>query len=192
MPGQTRPWFNFIREQVSISAPPKCGNTTTKIAAQTYRRAPRTEFPQFEEQYWICRNPIDRFRSLYKNKIQAHGNVRNMHRKFFDKHVHTPEELFAYVKHDVLTNPDLDNHWKPQAQIRAEARGEGAILVPLHHLSTLLPVAKKQNVTHSETIELSDELQQDIFEFYFADYEMYLEAALLDPTSLPIINPPGM
>lgn len=189
MPGQTRPWFNFQHYGISLAAPPKCGNTTAKLAAQEFKRAPRTALPAFDEQYWVCRHPVQRFQSLFKNKILRNGNVRRTHAQIFKNDVSSPEDLLKYVIQDCYAPAEgrLDNHWKPQSWIREEAGGERAILVPLERLSELLQY-DAQNVTNSQDVELSDALIADILAFYEDDLVMYEES--LTTGALPrIISP---
>lgn len=170
-------WWNFSRARISVAAVPKCGNTSLKCASMVMKRSPRDAFPYYDTQYALVRHPVDRFKSFYANKLLRQGLPSA---ETFQDYGDTPEEVFDTIVRRYHSG-QWDNHWIPIGELLGDEFSP--ILVPLQHLSSILP-AKPQNMTNSSEVRLSPELEDEIKDFYAQDIALWEESLNTDIDSL--------
>lgn len=192
-------WLNFHEPEVSCFAPPKCGfSTVRRYAIRQVKPGEEdhnlaSQKPKYDARYWVCRHPVDRFASMYANKILRRGEGPGNPGPWAEYGI-KPEQVWLQVRFRYSMVEEsghrqyADMHWWRQSDFHGYWGTEEDIFVPTEALSVIIPEYPAQNVARGDEISLSDALRREISDFYAKDVEMYERALETDVDSLkPII-----
>ena len=161
-------WFNYMKQRVAIGTSQKVGFGTLNRSKNEHGALKRP-YPMFDRRIWLVRDPFSRFKSLYcyiqeQATLERLVSLREM----------SPEELLQYIhKHW-----GEDAHWRSQCDHLGEYEAQ---LVPLERLGEILPDAPRRNVTGStKKLELSLELEEDVYNLYADDFLLWVQSHLED------------
>jgi len=165
-------WFYFRDQKISLLTPAKCGTSSVKQFIwmnELEEKIIRIEQHQATgELYATTREPVSRFRSLWRSKCRDQTNIN-------DKRVYgmSPNELMTHIE-----NGAKDLHWTPQLRLLGKL---GPTLIPLDMLSSWwqnhgLGELGRFNATKGD-VEIDDKLKTRILTFYACDVELYNRAA---------------
>ena len=160
-------WWNIPGWGVSIGTSPKAALSSIRDTLLPLG-IERAEYPGIIPAIWIVRHPIDRFMSLFHDKVARRGPLKDGHKAIIDGM--SPKQLFQYI-----TRPNNDNHhWTPQAKLAGDNYTH---LLPIEYLAAWWKSQGHvkllaRNVSGLET-EISQELEQDILDHYSDDVLLY-------------------
>jgi len=163
-------WLRTDTWDIAFGIPPKCGSSSVRAAivslGKEYWPTPPTAVGR---RVFVVRDPIKRFKSLWKNKCRDGGKIRN--KKGKEDHPiagMTPEELFEYIQEHA------NYHWTPQHLLLGRVEAE---IVRIEDM----PKWWAENIGEGEypttnitkgDIELSPELEEQLREYYGGDYDL--------------------
>ena len=157
-------WIEY--EDVAIGAPPKVGSSTVNKSLEIVDHI-KTRTPTAKRKVFLTRNPIDRFLSVYQQKVVEGGKIAGLG---YGMGGMSLDHFFDFTL-------ACDNyHWTPQVEL---LDGVEAQLVPLILLDSWwprnmsVPLAPRQNVSREQKFEVSDELYNRIRDRYQADIELH-------------------
>lgn len=177
------------QENRVLSVPPKCGSSAVYYALEETFTRPLADAPNDVQVFkaklipptaqvtFVVRDPIDRFRSLWRNKCRDGGKVAGFGTMLAGL---TPEELFDLVRY-------ADNyHWIRQAELFRELpyTASPPELVRLENLSKwwaenlpeFTPLIERNATTALDEPELSSTLRAALDQWYAEDVEMWRRA----------------
>jgi len=172
-------WMKIPQWNIVICAPLKAGSSTVKDFLWKNNidceYAPRYKVEGLNNIYFVVRDPIQRFESLWRSKCR---DRHNSHLKF-PYHTWktlrgaTQEQLMDYIE----SNEHPDAHWTPQMKLVGDL---DVTLIPLEALSwwwnqSGFGSLGKSNTTEGET-EISDSLKKRVLTFYADDLKLYHKA----------------
>lgn len=169
--------------KLTFAVPPKCGSSALYEALEAEFGVVRTEcaeimmlskalVPKGYPTIAVLRNPIDRFRSLWRNKCRDHGRIGKTgeHNAIFDM---TPYELLTYMySHN-------NDHWTPQNELLEGL--PNLVYVPLDEFSEFwrenVPCQYELVKAHTTKghVPMDADLISEVVEFYHADYDLLNE-----------------
>jgi len=181
-------WWLLPQRRVAVAVPAKCGGTSFYRSAyfvpstvgdkavfgylmQKYQT--RGSFSHLyaskhaDEMYLAVRDPVSRFRSLWRDKCRdaTHETAGDPRRQLYHIVGFSPERLMAYIQ----ANPVLDAHWIPQSRDMHAG-------VKLVRYDRLLHVLGLTQVLCNETEARDDDAtmpEQEILEHYSADMALW-------------------
>jgi glycosyltransferase involved in cell wall biosynthesis len=133
------------------------------------------QFPGFVK-FAVYRDPVERFQSLYAQKIL---NNKNPDRYFVKKHLinSSVNHVLKFIEKELKKPVDRqDNHIRPQSLYYHPHQLD--FIVPIEKLALFLQekfgIKPRlwRNTSHSEGIDLTDEQSNRIKDLYEADYEL--------------------
>jgi len=183
-------YINIPEDRITLAVPPKCGSSSVYASLQKHFSVPGEAgprqlvncqrvrllkadlVPHRHKIVFVLRHPLDRFRSLWRNKCRDGGKLAAAADVLYGM---SPEELFEFIQEYG------NHHWTRQASM-ADTMPFGAEIefVPLERLSiwwadnTEYPPLEVRN----ETIDplnpvISDELEAKILDWYADDLRMW-------------------
>ena len=131
---------------------------------------PRYQVNPNSEIYFVVRNPLDRFKSLWRSKCRDAANIKN-----YSVCGMKPNELMEHI-----LEGNRDVHWTHQLTL---LDGLEVNLIPLELLDSWWQQCgygelERTNITEGE-VEIDDELREQILTFYADDVELYRDALKL-------------
>lgn len=180
-------WFEFPDWNLVLGMPPKNGTSAVKEYVWqcdincTYIE--RDKVTEKRETYFVVRNPVAKFKSLWRNKCleRTRGPVR--YKQWAALEGATPEKLMSVIEQGLR-----EVHWTPQAELLGDIR---ATLMPLPEFSawwTNRGYGDIESFIPNKTVDdtvFDDELIERIETFYADDVELYNNAvSLWEPTSV--------
>lgn len=188
-------WVEVFDWDTAICVPPKCGTRSLYHALEaefpmhgTLERQSiskitgampdklilyRPEQVQASRRIFVSRDPVARFKSLYKQKVLGKGRVtRTLNDAVW--RIESPEELFEFIQ-------QYENqHWQPQHLYEAGIATELWTTESFTHRWNALPNTTQpmqpHNQTGSSTLALSPQLELDIRRYYAEDVALYEKA----------------
>jgi len=157
-------WLQY--KDTAIGACPKIGSSTV-YASHDGLNYVRTRKPTAARKVFLTRNPIDRFVSLYQQKVVEGGKIAGLGTQLDGM---SPEEFFK------LTLAHDNHHWTPQVEL---LDGVDAELVPLIMLdgwwskNMVMPLAPRQNVSKPKSFDITDNLIDDLRARYLPDIALH-------------------
>ena len=148
-------WFVVPDWNITIAAPPKAGSSSLKkffyeSEMDNVKMLPKCEVNPNGEIFFVVRDPVERFASLWRGKCRDRDNIK-------DRRVYgmQPNELMEHV---LAGNTDV--HWAPQVQL---LDGLDVKLLPLEMLGfwwkqSNFGSLSKFNATEGE-MDIDDELK---------------------------------
>jgi len=164
-------WFYIPQWNITIAAPPKGGSSSLKqFMANNEIECYYIPHNQVTgDVYFVVRNPLDRFASLWKSKCRDKANISN-------KQVHgmAPWELMSYIESGAK-----DVHWTPQTMLIGNLT---PTLIPLDSFDLWwdhngFGELGKFNATEGE-VEISESLKNKVLTFYAEDVILYARAEM--------------
>lgn len=172
-----------------LSVPPKCGSSAVYFALEASFTRPLADSPDDVQIFkaklipkdalvtFVVRHPIDRFRSLWRNKCRDGGRLKGFGSGLKGL---SPEKLFELIQH-------ADNHhWIRQAELYREIpyTHSPPEIVRLENLSNwwaenlphFAPLVPKNTTGEIDTPYLSLELRAALDEWYAEDTAMWRQA----------------
>ena len=156
---------------IIFGIPPKSGSSSIRKAildeGYEYRRV---DPKSCENRIFVVRDPIDRFKSLWKNKCRDGGKIRAS--KNGDNHPvqgMSPEELFDYI------TQHSNHHWTPQWILLGDVEAE---LVRIEDMADWWDAQNFSTVPYPRTnvtkgdIDLNPALEAKIRDYYRGDYDL--------------------
>ncbi len=162
-------WFHVPRWNITIAAPPKGGSSSLKqfmwINEIECSYIPHNQVKGIS--FFVIRDPVSRFCSLWRSKCRDHGNIRHKHILYGM----SPSELMDYIKSDAK-----DVHWTPQVKLIGTL---APILIPLEQLNSWWSESGYGKLQAFNTTEGSVDIDpKRIVDFYAKDMELYTNAVL--------------
>jgi len=167
-------WFVVPDWNLTIAAPPKAGSSSLKkffyeSEMDNVRMIPHNEVNPNSKIFYVVREPLDRFKSLWRGKCRDRDNIR-------DRRVYgmQPDELMQHI-----LAGQTDIHWTPQVTLLNQLGGN-VTLIPL----ALLGFWWKQsgfgkldlfNSTEGE-VEIDQSLKDQVLTFYSEDVILHNQA----------------
>jgi hypothetical protein len=167
-------WWYVPQWNACFGCAPKCGSTSLFKAISEHNLESWNPQPHERESYsvWIVREPVSRFKSLWKHKCRDEDVL------WLDDEEPllagmSPVELMDYIEE----HPTDDKHWSTQTSQCGSWVNE---LIPLEKLSKWwraqgLPEMEVRGSTVG-VIEISEELEARVLEFYKKDVVLYQQA----------------
>ena len=167
-------WFVVPDWNLTIAAPPKAGSSSLKKFFYESEMDNVTMIPHHEvnpnsEIYFVVRDPLTRFESLWRGKCRDRDNIS-------DRRVYgmQPKQLMEHI-----LAGQRDIHWTLQTTLLYQL-GSNATLIPLDMLGwwwkqSKLGKLEKFNTTDGE-MDMDDELREQILTFYADDLTLYHKA----------------
>lgn len=165
-------WYMFRDWDFTIFAPPKCGSTAIKQFIYMHELDDRVlslrQNKVVGDLYFVIRDPLSRFCSLWKNKCRDEAYIGDA----WPIAGMSPTELMDYIESGVK-----NVHWTPQYKMMGSLT---PILIPLE----LFGFWWKQsglgelgvfNSTEGE-VDIDDELKERILAHFAKDLELYHKA----------------
>ena len=162
-------WWHLPELGINIGTSPKAGTQSVKLMIKDYTRLYVMCFEH--PSIWVVREPIARFKSLWRQKVRDGGNMANKSQKLVEDL--TPDELLDMIE----TSEYRDAHWMRQSELMGP------------HATQIIPIEKlgdwweKQGYGKGEHVhktsghvEVSPELEARLKKYYADDVEMYEKA----------------
>jgi len=165
-------WFVVPDWNLTIAAPPKAGSSSLKLffyesGMDNVKMVPRYQVNPTSEIFFVVRNPLDRFISLWRGKCRDKDNIKD--RRIYGMQ---PNQLMDHIE---AGNRDV--HWASQVTL---LDGLNANLIRLENLDEWFNdrgygKLSKFNATDGD-IELDDVLTERILAHYSEDLALYSKA----------------
>lgn len=165
-------WFVVPDWNITIAAPPKAGSSSLKkffyeSEMDNVKMVPRYQVNPNSEIFFVVRNPLDRFISLWRGKCRDKDNIK-------DRRVYgmEPNQLMDHIE---AGNRDV--HWAFQITL---LDGLDANLIRLENLNNWFTDCEygelpKFNTTDGD-VEIDDGLKKRILTHYADDLALYERA----------------
>ena len=174
-------FVNVPAWDITFGVPPKCGSSSVHAALQEAFGCENLVYcdnvrllktpPEGAPLVFVVRHPLDRFKSLWKNKCRDNGKLAGHGTNLFGL---TPAELFDYI------SGHHNHHWTPQSELLGIlATSMYTDIVALEDLTQYcvdnvpyMPPVSVYNKTNG-VVELSVALEQEITDYYADDVTLY-------------------
>lgn len=184
-------YINLPSLALTLAVPPKCGSSSVYASLQEYYGVDGPEgpstladcnqvrllkanlIPPTGRIVFVTRHPLDRFRSLWRNKCRDGGKIAGAASALVGL---SPEELFAFILEYG------NHHWRHQAAMADDMPfGIRIEFVPIERLSIWweqnmpeYPALEVRNETADPfDPEISAALEADILEYYADDVRLH-------------------
>jgi hypothetical protein len=172
-------WIRIPKWRVTIGAPPKCASTsimrTLDREKLIYDAVRADKIPATDTVFFIVRQPLDRFKSLWRFRCVPGGDT--IHGTGDSLHGMTPEQFWRFIR-----KAPEDQHWMTQTKLLSELGDRPVTFVRLDDLSRWwqeVTPAKTPLLVLNQTmgrVPSNYKLEQDILNHYEDDVELYNEA----------------
>jgi len=174
-------FVNVPAWDITFGVPPKCGSSSVNAALQEAFGCENLVYcddvrllktpPIAGRLIFVVRHPLDRFKSLWKNKCRDNGKLAGHGTNLFGL---TPAELFDYIR------ARRNSHWTPQSELLGTlATTRYTDIVPLEDFAPyctynipMMPALPVRNKTHG-VVDLAPWLEREILDYYADDVELY-------------------
>ena len=162
-------WHHVPALDINTGASPKVGTQTLKKLLEDYQyyRVMVFEHPS----YWIVREPVAKFKSLWRQKVRDGGNMMNSSMAAVVGA--SPDELMDIIESEKYK----EAHWYSQAALCGP---HADTIIPLEKFNEWWEAQGYGESVHCHTssgdVDVSPELEERIRTYYAADVEMYEKA----------------
>lgn len=153
---------------VTVVSPMKVGRSTILHAVKSLDHTMHAFYAIKGDVIMVVRHPLDRFKSLWRNKCRDGGRVKGRQLEGL-----TPEGLF-----DVILRDLPNSHWVSQRDFYDNIPTRCSIkVVRLENLQQYIatPLPKLLNVTTGD-VPMSTQLERAVTKHYAADVRLYEDA----------------
>lgn len=165
-------WFVVPDWNITIAAPPKAGSSSLKqffyeSEMDNVKMIPKCEVNPNSEIFFVVRDPLDRFASLWRSKCRDENNIKDYRVCGMQ-----PNELMQHI-----LEGNTDVHWAPQVKL---LDGLNAKLICLENLNEWYSdrgygELHKFNATEGD-IEIDELLRNQVLTFYAEDAILHARA----------------
>jgi hypothetical protein len=164
--GKSGIYWHYVPDwNLNIGTAPKAGCQTLKHTLIDEGLTYYSGWPQSDRRVWIVREPIARFKSLWKNKCRDEGKIaRGTDDPTFSAGWSIDQLL------DTIESGLWNHHW---AQQSAYENGRATEIITLEGLWDWMGIEGKVRNTTEGDVELTQRQLERVKEFYKSDLELY-------------------